>query len=496
MTLAISQAVCLMAPRSRGQTCDGIAPRRYRSTRRMPGPFQSTVPDVGVFRSSSNQNLAIRGPSHQSLLIVCSANDKDSLLHDTSSGLLAALRNAGRNLALGLMLCVSLTGSANAIGIPPPLNGIEAAAIANAPMRDLKPAALGFLGDPVASKKADLAGLDLSSEEVLTINLFDNNKDSVVNITNVGLRRNSMSMAVEQVPRGTGSGFIWDDKGHIVTNFHVIQGASNLRVTLIDQSSYAAKVVGAEPDKDVAVLEIDAPANVINSLKPITVGKSSRLLVGQRVYAIGNPFGLDHTLTSGIISGLGREIDAPSGRTIRGVVQTDAAINPGNSGGVLLDSKGRLIGINTAIADPTGTGSNSGVGFAIPIDAAKGLVDQILQYGQVMRPSLGVVIAPSQLTRQLGAEGVLILDIQRGGPADKAGLQATYRDDYGRIILGDIITEMKGIPIKDDNALFDTLDSCKVGETISVKVLRNGKDTKLVTLTLGNRSKQLEQGLD
>jgi len=350
--------------------------------------------------------------------------------------------------------------------------------------------------EELTDKELEEANAELSKDEVATINLFEDNKGSVVYITNVGLRQNAITLDVERVPRGTGSGFVWDTDGHIVTNFHVIQGASDLRVTLIDQSVYPAKVVGAEPDKDVAVLELEAPPEVIRSMKPVTVGTSARLRVGQRVFAIGNPFGLDHTLTSGIISGLGRELSGPSGFPIRGVVQTDAAINPGNSGGVLLDSRGRLVGINTAIADPTGTGSNSGVGFAIPIDSAKGLVEQILRYGQVMRPSLGISIAPSQLTRQLGTKGVLVLDVQRGGPADRAGLQGSYRDSYGGIVLGDIIVELDGKPIPDETALYEALDGCKVGQTVQLKVLRGGRSVKTVQLTLANRSQQRYQGLE
>ncbi|DBA95291.1 TPA: Protease Do-like 1, chloroplastic, variant 2 [Trebouxia sp. C0006] len=236
-------------------------------------------------------------------------------------------------------------------------------------------------------------------------------------------------MDSQKVPQGMGSGFFWDDKGHIVTNFHVIKGAADIKVALIDQSVWSAKLIGGDPDKDIAVLQLECETSKIEELKPISLGQSSNLLVGQKVYAIGNPFGLDHTLTQGIVSGVGRELNTPGARgvPIRNVIQTDAAINPGNSGGVLLDSKGRLIGINTAIADPTGRGASSGVGFAIPVDSVKGLVDQILKFGRVIRPVLGITIAPPQTVRQLGLDGVLVLEAPSGSPANQAGIKGTFR---------------------------------------------------------------------
>jgi len=219
---------------------------------------------------------------------------------------------------------------------------------------------------------------DLDAAELASVRLFQQNTPSVVNISNIREVRARQgrygAMDIVKMPVGAGSGFIWDTKGHIVTNNHVIQGADDVQVALIDQSVYNAKVVGGDADKDVAVLQLlDVPPEKLKQLKPVTLGTSSTLLVGQRVFAIGNPFGLDHTLTQGIVSGVGREIQTPGPRQVpvRNVIQTDAAINPGNSGGVLLDSRGRLIGINTAIADPSGRGANSGVGFAIPIDAVK-----------------------------------------------------------------------------------------------------------------------------
>lgn len=206
----------------------------------------------------------------------------------------------------------------------------------------------------------------LSPEELATVRLFQQNTPTVVNISNIIAARTPFSMDILKIPQGQGSGFIWDDDGHIVTNYHVIRGAAEVRVTLIDQTVWKARIIGGDPSKDVAVLQLEAPSSVLKNLKSVIVGESSGLFVGQKVYAIGNPFGLDHSLTQGIVSGVNRELSTGIGPGLRNVIQTDAAINPGNSGGPLLDSKGRLIGINTAIADPSGKGSSSGIGFAVP----------------------------------------------------------------------------------------------------------------------------------
>ncbi|XP_039116213.1 protease Do-like 1, chloroplastic [Dioscorea cayenensis subsp. rotundata] len=314
----------------------------------------------------------------------------------------------------------------------------------------------------------------LQSDELATVRLFQENTPSVVYITNLAVRQDAFTLDVLEVPQGSGSGFVWDKDGHIVTNYHVIRGASDLRVTLADQATYEAKVVGFDQDKDVAVLRIDAPKD---KLRPIPVGVSADLLVGQKVYAIGNPFGLDHTLTTGVISGLRREISsAATGRPIQDVIQTDAAINPGNSGGPLLDSSGNLIGINTAIYSPSG--ASSGVGFSIPVDTVNGIVDQLVRFGKVTRPILGIKFAPDQSVEQLGVSGVLVLDAPADGPAGKAGLQPTKRDAYGRLILGDIITSVNGKKITNGSDLYRILDQCKVGEKVIVEVLRGDHKEK------------------
>ncbi|MDP3225440.1 MAG: trypsin-like peptidase domain-containing protein, partial [Rubrivivax sp.] len=236
----------------------------------------------------------------------------------------------------------------------------------------------------------------LTADELVHVDLFKRSSPSVVHITSLGVQRDMFSANVQQVPRGTGTGFVWDGNGHIVTNFHVIQGANGARVTLADQTSFDAQLVGAFPDRDLAVLKIDAPKD---KLPPIAVGSSKDLLEGQRVYAIGNPFGLDQTLTTGIVSALNREIESFNQRTIRGVIQTDAAINPGNSGGPLLDSAGRLIGVNTQIASPSG--ASAGIGFAIPVDEVNRIVPRLIRDGRFVRPALGITAGPANLQRAL-----------------------------------------------------------------------------------------------
>lgn len=318
----------------------------------------------------------------------------------------------------------------------------------------------------------------LSSDEQRTVSLFKRNTPSVVNVTNLGTRQDAFTMDLLEIPQGAGSGFIWDKDGHVVTNFHVIREASEVQVTLSSGRQYPAKVVGIDPDKDVAVLKIqesDEP------LSPIQRGTSAGLMVGQRVYAIGNPFGLDHTLTTGVISGTGREIGSGFGaRPLQDVIQTDAAINPGNSGGPLLDSTGNLIGINTAIFSPSG--ASSGVGFAIPVDVVRSSVDQIIEHGKVIRPALGITFATDHSIDQLGVQGILVLRTKEGSPASKAGIKGTSRDDFGRLKLGDIIISMNGSQIKNATDLYRILDKCNVGDTVDIEVLRQDSQEHLKVL--------------
>ena len=321
---------------------------------------------------------------------------------------------------------------------------------------------------------------DLGEGEKATIKLFEETSPSVVFITTINLRRDFFSTNIYKIPAGTGSGFIWDSAGHIVTNYHVIKGADEAKITLWDQSTWDAKLVGAEPDKDLAVLKIKAPDK---RLKPIKIGESKNLLVGQNAYAIGNPFGFDQTLTTGIISALGREIESITRRPITGVIQTNAAINPGNSGGPLLDSANRLIGINTAIYSPTG--SYAGIGFAVPVDTVNRIVPQLIEFGKVIKPGLGINIAPdSFVTNRLNTTGVLILNTIPGGGAQKAGLKATTQSANGRISMGDIIKEIEGKTVIDSSDLFRILDSKVVGDKVKVTVERGGEPKK-IEVTLG-----------
>lgn len=329
--------------------------------------------------------------------------------------------------------------------------------------------------DPDARPRAVTARGDLAADETATIELFRTASPSVVYITNVGLRRDLFTRNVTEIPQGTGSGFVWDREGNVITNWHVIEGANAARVTLADATTWDAKLVGAAPDKDLAVLRIDAPRE---QLVPITVGTSADLLVGQKVFAIGNPFGLDQTLTTGVISALGRVITARTGRTIDGVIQTDAAINPGNSGGPLLDSAGRLIGMNTAIYSPSGT--SAGVGFAVPVDTINRVVPQLLSHGRVIRPGLGVRIADDVAARRLGLrEGVLVYDVGAGSTGEQAGIRGTYRDARGRLVLGDIIVAVEGDPVRDTNELLNLMDRYEVGQQVQITVLRDGERKEL-----------------
>ena len=321
---------------------------------------------------------------------------------------------------------------------------------------------------------------DLGEDEKATIKLFEETSPSVVFITSINLRRDFFSTNIYKMPAGTGSGFIWDSDGHIVTNYHVIKGADEAQITLWDQSTWDAKLVGVEPDKDLAVLKIKAPDD---RLKPIKIGESKNLLVGQKAFAIGNPFGFDQTLTTGVISALGREIESVTRRPITGVIQTNAAINPGNSGGPLLDSAYRLIGINTAIYSPTG--SYAGIGFAVPVDTINRIVPQLIEYGKVIKPGLGINIAPdSFVSTRLNTTGVLILNVIEGGGAEKAGLKATTQSANGKISLGDIIKKVEGKNVEDSSDLFRILDAKVVGDTVNVAVDRDGKDLNF-EVTLG-----------
>ena len=331
--------------------------------------------------------------------------------------------------------------------------------------------------NPDATSRPVTARGDLASDEQNIIDLFRLASPSVVYITSIELRRNLFSLNVYEIPKGTGSGFVWDDEGRIVTNYHVIEDASRVHITLSDGTDYKAVLVGAAPDKDLAVLQISAPKS---SLHPILIGESKNLQVGQKVVAIGNPFGLDHTITAGIVSALNREIKAVTGQTIQGVIQTDAAINPGNSGGPLLDSAGRLIGVNTAIYSPVGV--SAGIGFAVPVDEVNRVVPEIIKHGRLIRAGLGVTIANERLASRLGIEGLLIINVQPGSAAEKAGLRGTTRSGED-IFLGDIIESVNGVGISSYDNLRTELDRYGVGDEVTLKIRRDGRQFQ-TSLTL------------
>ncbi len=319
------------------------------------------------------------------------------------------------------------------------------------------------------------APTDLSPEEQATIAVFDRATRSVVFIANTGRQRDPWSFNVFEVPQGSGTGFVWSRQGHIVTNYHVIYGADSITVTLADRAEYKAKVVGADPDHDIAVLQIQASES---TLQPVTIGNSQPLRVGQKVLAIGNPFGLDHTLTTGVVSALGRTIKSMSNRTIEGVIQTDAAINPGNSGGPLLDSGGRLIGVNTQIVSPSG--AFAGIGFAVPVDTVNRIVPELIKHGKLIRPGLGISLVPDAIARRWGITGVIIGKVGRGSAAERIGLHGARETTGGRIELGDIIVAVDGKPVETIDDLMDLMEQHKVGDRVTIEFTRGTRRTQAV----------------
>jgi len=313
----------------------------------------------------------------------------------------------------------------------------------------------------------------LSAEERRDIDVFRRASASVVYITNFTRQVDFFSFDAVETPSGTGSGFVWDKDGHIVTNFHVIEDGTKFSVTLGD-AEYDATLVGAAPDKDLAVLKVEAAAG---RLVPLEVGRSGDLVVGQRVLAVGNPFGFDHTLTTGVVSGLGRELRSPSGRRIRDVIQTDAAINPGNSGGPLLDSSGRLIGINSAIFSPSG--ASAGISFAVPIDTVSRLVPQLIRYGRIKQPGIaGAALVSDAIARANGLEGVAIYQVEEGSPSDAAGLTGVTLTRSRRPRLGDVIVAVDGKRVRSQQDLFDAFEAAGVGAIVRLSVADGRTDKR------------------
>ncbi len=334
---------------------------------------------------------------------------------------------------------------------------------------------------PDAEPRPVTARGSLAADEQATIELFEQASPSVVYISTKRRVIDYWSRDVMSVPQGTGSGFIWDDLGHVVTNFHVIESASEAEVRLNDGRTYRAGLVGVSPMHDLAVLRI----NVSFDRPPaVPVGTSGDLRVGQKVFAIGNPFGLDYTLTSGLISALDRSLSGPGGVTIRHLIQTDAAINPGNSGGPLLDSAGRLIGINTAIYSPSG--AYAGIGFAVPVDTVNRIVPQLIADGEYRRPSIGIVIDDrlnDLIASRTGADGVAILGVQPGSSAERAGLRGTTIDRNGGLLLGDVITAIDGVTVTSVSDVLEVLDERSIGEEVLLTIVRAGREQQIpVTL--------------
>ena len=341
--------------------------------------------------------------------------------------------------------------------------------------RALSPSSRSPEAEPAAQSRPVAERSDLDPEEKHTIALFKDAQRSVAFITTRVEQVDFWTRNVMEVPSGSGSGFVWDEAGHVVTNFHVVQDADSAKVTIGDRE-FEATIVGAAHDQDLAVLKIVAPRE---KLVPIRVGTSADLQVGQKVFAIGNPFGLDFTLTNGIVSALGRTIQTASTATIFDVIQTDAAINPGNSGGPLLDSSGRLIGVNTAIYSPSG--ASAGIGFAVPVDTVSRIVPELIAHGRVILPSLGVNLndrLSAYVTRRLGVDGALVRDVYRGTGAAEAGLEGTTVDKKGQVVPGDVVQEIDGKPVKSVSDLLGRLGSYRPGETVTLTLWRQGKTRK------------------
>jgi S1-C subfamily serine protease len=312
-------------------------------------------------------------------------------------------------------------------------------------------------------------------DERNTINVFRTAAKSTVFVTEKQVVVDYFRGQALEVPAGSGTGFVWDTLGHVVTNFHVVKDARSLTVTFDDNRIFVARVVGVEPRKDIAVIRVDAPAD---ALVPIRLPeKGEQLEVGQKVVAIGNPFGLDHTLTTGVVSALGREVQGIGGVSIRDMVQTDAAINPGNSGGPLLDSSGRLIGMNTMIYSRSG--GSAGIGFAVPVSSIMRVVPQILRTGSAEQIGLGIQIDPQgRLERRARIDGVIVLSVMPGTPADKAGITGVEQNSTG-IRLGDVIVAIDGERVRNYDDLYNTFDKHQPGDKVEVTLSKGGRTRKV-----------------
>ncbi|KXZ45912.1 hypothetical protein GPECTOR_49g496 [Gonium pectorale] len=339
--------------------------------------------------------------------------------------------------------------------------------------------------DPADVVLAQHLGLGVSEASV--VRLFERSCPCVVNISGMRAMQTFTTLDLAKVPGGQGSGFLWGDRGHVVTAYHLVKGAAEVKVTLNDNTSYTAKVLGYDAAKDVAVLKLSVPKSKLRELQPVTPGSASQLRVGQTVYGIGNPWGLGHTLSKATVCGLGGELSAGL-FPIKGVIVTDAPPDPGSSGGALLDSRGSLVGmmVTPPASSGGGGGGSGGRSFAVPLDAVRGLISQILAYGRTVRPALGITMAPAQVLERAGLEGVLVLEVPPGSPAHSAGLRPTHRDIFGDLVLGDIIVGLDGKAVRSSSDVYDILDEHRVGDRLKLDVIRDGKATGL-TVTLGER---------
>ncbi len=326
--------------------------------------------------------------------------------------------------------------------------------------------------------KAEREKRALLEYEKNTINIFEESAKSVVNVSNIKLARRGsfFDFDIMEIPAGAGSGFVWDQQGHIVTNYHVVAKGDTFLVSFHkDKKQYKAKIIGAEPKKDIAVLKLE---ELPKKLYPINIGNSAKLKVGQKAMAIGNPFGLDQTITAGIISALGRKIQGIGGVKIHGMIQTDSSINPGNSGGPLLDSMGNVIGMNTLIF--SSSGSSAGIGFAVPINTINRIAPELIENGKISRPGLGVSLLDDSLKDHFGIKkGIVIRHVNPKSPAGRAGLIGMGRDRYGRYHLGDIITEIDGKEVNSFDDIYHALDNYKVGNRVAITYIRDGKKKKV-----------------
>ncbi|TXH62898.1 MAG: trypsin-like serine protease [Thiothrix sp.] len=342
----------------------------------------------------------------------------------------------------------------------------------------------GILGQaPIAEPLKVTPAAAFTHQEERMISVFQTASPSVVYITTTDKVLDFWTRNVSERPSGTGTGFVWDQEGHIVTNYHVVEGYKTAKVRLSDQRIFEADVIGISARHDLAVLKMRNKKDVPPAVQ---IGSSSDIKVGQTVLAIGNPFGLDHTLTTGVVSALGRSIDGDgSASMMEDLIQTDAAINPGNSGGPLLDSSGRVIGVNVAIYSPSG--ASAGIGFAIPVDTVNRVVPQLVQNGRYIRPVLGITMnddVNERVIERLGVKGVLVLEVEPKSPAHQAGLRGTVIQANDELILGDIIQAIDGKPVTTTAELSAVMDKYTLNDTVKVQFLREGSKAQELEIKL------------